>query len=113
MTAARLRRFRLAAANKIIEKAGQARISFRGRTGLRMQPCGRLTTPPRNEVELVTNSVFGIPPGIGMHSSRARSATLDNVLFGFSLGLRIVRHLGLACRVAGPPPQFHPVPAAF
>ena len=42
-----------------------------------MQPSGRLTTPPQDEVELVTNSARQLLPEANTIKSRARSATLD------------------------------------
>jgi hypothetical protein len=42
-----------------------------------MQPCGRLTTPPQDEVELVTNSACWFLPEGNEFASRARSAILD------------------------------------
>lgn len=42
-----------------------------------MQPCGRLTTPPQDEVELVTNSAYSFLPEDTRLASPVRSAILD------------------------------------
>ena len=66
-----------------------------------MQPCGRLTAPPLNEVELVTNSARQVLPEANTIESRARSATLDKFFLSRFLGKPITQPAGSACIDAG------------
>ena len=70
-----------------LPKAGQV---------LRMQLCGRLTTPPQDEVELVTNSAQQLLPEANTIESRARSATLDKFFLNRFLG-KPIAFAGNAC----------------
>ena len=66
-----------------------------------MQPCGRLTTPPQDEVELVTNSAYRFLPEDARLPSRARSATLDKFFLSRFGGVADVPSRGNAGRIYG------------
>ena len=66
-----------------------------------MQPCGRLTAPPQNEVELVTNSACRLLPEDTEIAFRARSATLEQFLLNRSLESHHVHDRGSARESAG------------
>ena len=62
-----------------------------------MQPSGRLTTPPQDEVELVTNSARQLLPEANTIKSRARSATLDKFFLSRFPGRMSTYPAGNAC----------------
>ena len=62
-----------------------------------MQPSGRLTTPPQDEVELVTNSARQLLPEANTIESRARSATLDKFFLSSFPGKSSTHPAGNAC----------------
>jgi hypothetical protein len=66
-----------------------------------MQLCGRLTTPPQDEVELVTNSACWFLPEDTKIAFRARSATLEQFLLNRCLEVHDVHPRGSAREFAG------------
>ena len=66
-----------------------------------MQLCGRSTTPPQDEVELVTNSACWLLPEDTKIAFRARSATLEQFPLNRSLRTHDVHPWGNAREFAG------------
>ena len=66
-----------------------------------MQLSGRLTTPPQDEVELVTNSACWFLPEDTKIAFRARSATLEQFPLNRSLEVHDVHFRGNAREFAG------------
>ena len=62
-----------------------------------MQPSGRLTAPPQDEVELVTNSARQLLPEANTIESRVRSATLDKFFLSRFSGRPTADPAGNAC----------------
>lgn len=77
-----------------------------------MQLCGRLTTPPQDEVELVTNSARQLLPEANTIESRARSATLDKFFLSRFPGRASAHPAGNACN-AGRLLSFQNSPPVF
>ena len=78
-----------------------------------MQPCGRLTTPPQDEVELVTNSACGFLPDGYEVESRARSATLDKFFLSRFLARAVAPPAGNGGRLYGRLLRFLNSPPVF
>lgn len=75
---------------------------------------GRLTAPPRVEVDVVTNSVFDVEPATATRHTRAKAHDLDTSVFSAGSQTRMLRFAGRARQAdlsAGRPTNFLPANA--